>query len=89
MRYYRCKCGKAESWGSMPPKKCQGCSECNTTLELHPDHHRTPDPHEFVTRYDETTGEPYQICKRCWAKPKEPPAPDNADWQAANRMMKQ
>lgn len=65
MQYYRCKCGKSESWGSMPPRKCDGCPTCNTTLAPHPDYHKEPDPHEFVTRYDEQTGEPYKVCINC------------------------
>ena len=48
MKYYRCKCGKSESWGSLPPRPCEGCEECNTTLASHPDYHRSPDDHTFV-----------------------------------------
>jgi hypothetical protein len=65
MQYYRCKCGEAQAWGSMSPAPCRGCSKCNTTLETHPDYHRTPEPHQFVTEYDANTGKPYRRCERC------------------------
>lgn len=67
MRDYSCKCGKATSWGSMPPKKCVSCSDCGTTMELlsRKQECREPDPHEMVTRYNETTGTPYQVCAMC------------------------
>lgn len=69
MQYYRCQCGKSQSWSSMSQPPCRGCPECNTTLELSPEFHKTPKPHQYVTRYDETTGEPYQICLRCLDRP--------------------
>jgi hypothetical protein len=47
MRYYRCKCGKREAWGSDSPRSCRGCSECGTTLVTHPDLHREPAPHDW------------------------------------------
>lgn len=47
MQYYRCKCGKCEAWGSMSPYPCQGCGECGTTLETHPELHDKPKPHDF------------------------------------------
>lgn len=71
MKYYRCKCGKSEAWGSYPPVKCVGCPTCDTTLELHPDYHEKPSPHEFVTKYDEYTGKPYQICLNCLKEARE------------------
>lgn len=68
MQYYRCKCGKSQSWGSMAPPLCEGCGECHTTLEQFPSLHREPAAHEFETLYDEHTGEPYQRCTRCLKK---------------------
>jgi len=68
MQYYRCKCSKAEAWGSMPPTNCQGCPYCNTTLTQHPDYHQTPAEHKYVTQYDENTGKPYEICLVCCHK---------------------
>ena len=68
MMYYRCKCGKAKAWGSMHPDDCNGCSECNTTLEVDPSLHKPVAPHEWVTWYDEHTGKPYKKCNKCYAK---------------------
>lgn len=66
MVYYRCKCGKSQAWGGlMPPNQCTGCPECGTTLEVHPSLRKSPKPHEFVVRYNETTGEPYEMCVNC------------------------
>src|SRR3990167_7334685 len=52
MQYYRCKCGDAQAWGSMSPAPCRGCAKCGTTLEFHPDYHKAPAPHEWVTRFE-------------------------------------
>lgn len=69
MKYYRCKCGKAEAWGSMGPRACQGCKECGTTLNSGPDGHRTPEPHEWVPQYNPNTGvRESDVCKDCMAK---------------------
>jgi hypothetical protein len=65
MQHYRCRCGKCTAFGSMPPYKCSGCDECNTTLEQHPDHHTVPEPHEYKTQYNQNTGEPYERCNWC------------------------
>lgn len=48
MQYYRCKCGNAQAWGSIPPRPCDGCTKCNTTLTGSPDYHETPQPHLWV-----------------------------------------
>jgi hypothetical protein len=74
MLYYRCKCGNSTAFGSMPPNPCDGCSKCNTTLALHPDYHRVPEPHKPVTRYDNVTGKSYQVCLTCMKK-----LPDESD----------
>lgn len=68
MKYYRCKCGKSESYGSMSPSACHGCEHCGTTLALSPDMHRTPEPHVWIKKYNEDTGNPYEICSRCHQK---------------------
>ena len=65
MQYYRCKCGKCEAWGSLVPARCEGCDECGTTLDVSASLHTTPIPHTYVTKYDEDSGAPYQICSRC------------------------
>ena len=65
MKYYRCKCGKHEYWGSDSPANCMGCTDCNTTLEGNPERHKTPEPHQWKTYYHQSTGKPYQMCERC------------------------
>jgi hypothetical protein len=46
MNYYRCKCGRMESWSSYGPARCFLCPECNTTLAGSPEGHLTePEPH--------------------------------------------
>ena len=72
MQYYRCKCGKHTSMGSMPPAPCTGCEECGTTLARHPDGHRTPDEHQPVKRYHEVSGEPFMMCSRCMKRLEQP-----------------
>lgn len=68
MQYYRCKCGKMEAWGSMPPDQCHGCKECGTNLALDPYSHHPPEPHEFTATVEQW-GEhgPVQIpvCRYC------------------------
>lgn len=66
MNYYKCKCGKKEYWGSgMPVHDCMGCEECKTTYAQHSDHHKPLQPHQWITKYNETTGKPYKICNKC------------------------
>ena len=71
MQYYKCKCGESVSFGSMGPNPCTSCSICGTQLiniHYHTDYYPKPIPHEFVIRYNESTGEPYDICKLCGTK---------------------
>lgn len=65
MKYVRCRCGNQIGWTSMGSSNCEGCEECNTTLSEHPDFHDELEPHEWVTKYNVDTGEPYQMCKNC------------------------
>ena len=65
MQFYRCRCGKSKSWGSIPPANCVACGECGVTLAQSPDGHAEPAPHEYVTVYDRHTGAPHQECTRC------------------------
>lgn len=65
MIYYRCKCGKHESWSSMGVPLCQVCEKCGSTLATSPSTHLDPKPHEYVTQYDQDTGKPYEICLQC------------------------
>ena len=87
MQYYRCKCGNAKAWTSMGVPGCVRCSKCGSDLAQSPQGHSDkPDEHDFVTKYDQNTGEPYDVCRRCMARrdelaalsqpaPKEPAAP--------------
>jgi len=74
MQYMRCKCGKCEAWTSMGVPACAGCSECNTTLETHPEHHTTPIPHDWRVKWDidRERGNRWQYreCTRCFLKEK-------------------
>lgn len=67
MNYHRCKCGKREAWESgMSPQPCQVCSECGSTLAMHPDYHAEPQAHQLEPRYDSRTGKlSRNICTRC------------------------
>lgn len=50
----------------MSPLPCQGCDKCNTTYAQHPDYHSEPNPHEWITKYNQNTGEPYEVCSMCY-----------------------
>lgn len=48
MQYYRCKCGRFESWTSMGARpRCEACPDCGTTLAQSPAGHGEPEPHDF------------------------------------------
>lgn len=54
----RCQCGKETYFHSgMPPRDCQGCTECGTTYASHPNHHKPLAPHTPKARYSSDTGE--------------------------------
>jgi hypothetical protein len=65
MQHYRCKCGESYSFGSMSPQDCQVCKVCGSTYAQHPDYHAEPQPHTWVTKYDQNTGKPYKWCNKC------------------------
>ena len=68
MKYAKCKCGQSEFWGSgMEPNRCQPCLTCGTTKWFNPSH-PLPESHEWITKYDENTGEPYKICSLCMTR---------------------
>jgi len=70
MQHYRCKCGEATAFGSMPPTDCQGCDKCNTTYAQSPEGHSEPKAHEWITKYNQNTGEAYEVCDKCYTKKK-------------------
>lgn len=65
MQFYRCKCGRRSALGSMSPSRCSRCPDCGSDLATHPDRHREPAEHEYVTRYNEITGVAYEWCRTC------------------------
>lgn len=61
MRYWECKCGKLQAFGSDAPQRCVVCSICNTNAFK-----QEPEAHDFRIRYSETTGEAkYMMCVKC------------------------
>ena len=52
----------------MGVSRCVACPECGSDLAESPTSHSDPIPHEWVTRYDEVTGKPYEICRMCTTK---------------------
>ena len=45
MKFYQCKCGAAQSWGSLSPNQCRRCATCGSDLATGPSLHRDPKPH--------------------------------------------
>ncbi len=64
MRAYKCKCGNQEWIGSYGPPACLGCEKCGTQCGLD----SPPEPHRWVTRYNQNTGKPYEMCMDCMTK---------------------
>lgn len=61
MRYWECKCGALQAFGSDPPEPCVVCSRCNTNAFK-----KEPEPHDFRIQHDVNTGEPkYSMCIKC------------------------
>ena len=48
--------------------QCVRCSACGSDFAQGPDQHSDPEPHDYVTKYDQNTGDPYQVCRRCFAR---------------------
>ena len=66
MQHMRCKCGDSTLWTSMGAgPDCYGCEKCRTTFAKHSEHHRKLQPHEFGIRFNQDTGKPYKVCKKC------------------------
>lgn len=71
MRFYRCKCGNAHSWTSIGIPACKRCGKCGSSLAQSPDEHETPEHHQFVTRYNQKTGAPFEVCGVCICRKEE------------------
>jgi len=65
MQIWRCACGKSEWCGSMSPAPCSRCSSCGTSGLGPRGEKAPPERHQYVTRYDERTGAPYERCRAC------------------------
>jgi hypothetical protein len=69
MKQWTCKCGYRWAVGSDIPSPCTRCPKCKTTLLRNADGtYRPVTDHVFKTMYDQRTGEPYQICDRCYQR---------------------
>lgn len=85
MQFYRCKCGKSTCWTSMGVPACSSCKRCGSDFAQGPEGHAdVPAPHDYVTKYHEDTGVPYEVCRVCMgrrtelekpAEPEPPPPP--------------
>jgi hypothetical protein len=80
MRYWKCKCGAYESFGSDGPRPCQVCNKCGTTLLKRIDgSYIEAEPHDWVTETNIVTREGYDpivkiktYCLNCFQrKPEE------------------
>lgn len=72
MNRWTCECGKT-TWveSGMPPRDCQGCDECGSTLSFN--HKAMPvkkkNEHDLHIRYSEKTGKPkFYLCHTCWER---------------------
>lgn len=65
MQSYRCKCGNLLASTSMGVAACTRCGKCGSNLAQGPKLHADPEPHEWVTKYDQNTGAPYERCSKC------------------------
>lgn len=65
MQYYRCKCGHRESWGSLPPDRCQRCEKCGSDLAFSPESHREPIEHDFSAVNTVETDDGPKLLTRC------------------------
>lgn len=71
MKYYRCRCGKLEQYGSMGPSRCRWCEDCKTGLSDSPDTHPTERVSHHWVRAEVSTDEglkPLTTCSWCGVK---------------------
>lgn len=74
MKYYRCKCGKSEAWGSQPPPRCSWCKACESDPASSPELHseRTPHLFDLVEKVETDNGESQLTrCRYCLKTRKE------------------
>lgn len=67
MKYYRCKCGDQQSYGSMPPPFCHACPLCGSNLATHPADHDDAAPHVYYDEMVMTNDgmKPLTLCQYC------------------------
>ncbi len=56
----------------MGVSRCSRCDKCGSDFAQGPSEHVEPEPHEYVTKYDQNTGKPYEMCRRCMERKPEP-----------------
>jgi hypothetical protein len=68
MSYTRsCKCGNYTTSGDRSHPQCSACAKCGTVPHIIPQRAPQPIPHYWVMRYEQHTGQEYQLCLRCQA----------------------
>lgn len=68
MQFYRCRCGEQKAWTSMGVPACSRCQKCGSDLAFSSETHREPEPHKWTTRYEPTTGAPFEVCTTCYRR---------------------
>ncbi len=64
-RFYECMCGETKAFSTMGVPLCVTCDECRSTLALGPEEYQVPEPHDWESHVDQTTGEAYYFCTKC------------------------
>lgn len=65
MDHYRCQCGEVEAWTTTMVAPCDRCASCGGGLSAAHGLYVEPKPHAYITRYNQHTGAPYEVCKVC------------------------
>lgn len=69
MMVYACECRQETIHTSMGVPACSRCSLCGSKFApLGVPIMGDPEPHNYVVRYDETTGIPYRACTHCYER---------------------
>jgi hypothetical protein len=66
---------------------CSRCDKCGSDFAQGPNEHEEPALHEYVTKYDQNTGKPYEICRRCMEHKPVPCRACGAPLNFENRVM--
>lgn len=76
MNYYRCRCGKQESWSNYQPADCDGCESCGSNMSLVTETHKPLQEHSWKTHYT-ASGKPYERCTKCNTIKNDPSIPNH------------